>query len=359
MGHRSWGMFRASVAIAAPVCLALSTQILFQRSLYREWPVSEIAYAWARGLADLAIVAACIVAALNLAYLIPARRMVSKALLFAAGMVGGAILGEWIVLSVQWGALAELNETIFMRALRWTPIGIVCGAIALARQRTGELSARLHQSEVDRMELERQMVAIQVQTLQSQVEPHFLFNTLATVRRLHQVDPAKGRKTFSGFLQYLRSALPEMRARHTTLGHEVDLIAAYLEVLRVRMGSRLAFEIDVPAGLRDHLVPPLSLATLVENAIKHGLSELPEGGRVTVRARVESGALSILIADTGGGFTKAGGTGTGLANLRLRLRGLYGDAAALTLSQNTPRGLAAMLRIPAIQANTDIAHVGN
>src|SRR5258706_250238 len=257
MGHRSWGMFRASVAIAAPVCLALSTQILFQRSLYREWPVSEIAYAWARGLADLAIVAACIVAALNLAYLIPARRMVSKALLFAAGMVGGAILGEWIVLSVQWGALAE------------------------------------------------------------------------------------------------------MRARHTTLGHEVDLIAAYLEVLRVRMGSRLAFEIDVPAGLRDHLVPPLSLATLVENAIKHGLSELPEGGRVTVRARVESGALSILIADTGGGFTKAGRTGPGLPNLRLRLRGLYRDAAALTPSQNTPRGLAAMLPIPTIQANTDIAHIGH
>src|SRR5260221_8719585 len=132
MGHRSWGMFRASVAIAAQVGMGLPTQFLFQRSLYREWPGSEIAYAWERGLADLAIVAACIVAALNLAYLIPARRMVSKALLFAAGMVGGAILGEWIVLSVQWGALAELNETIFMRALRWTPIGIVCGAIALS-----------------------------------------------------------------------------------------------------------------------------------------------------------------------------------------------------------------------------------
>ena len=130
------------------------------------------------------------------------------------------------------------------------------------------------------------------------------------------------------------------------LGREVDLIAAYLDVLRVRMGNRLEFEIDVCPSLRDHPIPPLSLATLVENSIKHGLRALPEGGRISVHAWVDGDALLVRVTDTGVGIRAAGGTGTGLANLRVRLRGLYGNSGKLALAPNDPRGLAATLSIP-------------
>ena len=157
-------------------------------------------------------------------------------------------------------------------------------------------------------------------------------------------------------MQYLEAALPEMRASETSLGREVDLITAYLEVLRVRMGSRLDVEIDVALALREHRIPPLSLATLVENAIKHGLSDLPEGGKLSIRAWVERDRLMVRVADTGVGLRASGGTGTGLANLRVRLRGLYGEAGALILTANEPRGLAATLRIPVSRAALESSH---
>jgi LytS/YehU family sensor histidine kinase len=157
----------------------------------------------------------------------------------------------------------------------------------------------------------------------------------------------RGRETLADFVHYLRCALPEMRANETTLGREVDLITAYLDVLRVRMGSRLDFAIDVELRLRKHRIPPLSLATLVENAVKHGLGGLPEGGRLAIGAWLEDDSLVLRVADTGTGLTASHGTGMGLTNLRVRLRGLYGEAGTLVLSPNEPRGLVATLRIPA------------
>jgi LytS/YehU family sensor histidine kinase len=246
--------------------------------------------------------------------------------------------------------------TVLGRTWRWVPIGAVTGAIILFRQRTRELDARIHESDVTRLTLEQQRVELQLQVLQSQIEPHFLFNTLATIRRLHQTDPARGRETLAGFIHYLRCALPEMRASETTLGREVDLIAAYLDVLRVRMGRRLDFSIDVAPGLRDYRIPPLSLATLVENAVKHGLGSLPEGGKLAIGASLEGGSLVLRVADTGTGLTASHGTGMGLTNLRVRLRSLYGEAGTLVLSSNEPRGLAATLRIPARPADRSATH---
>jgi LytS/YehU family sensor histidine kinase len=142
-----------------------------------------------------------------------------------------------------------------------------------------------------------------------------------------------------------------MRASETTLGREVDLIAAYLDVLRVRMGNRLEYLIDVAPALRDHRIPPLSLATLVENSIKHGLAALPEGGQVSVRAWIDGNELVVRVTDTGVGIRASGGTGTGLANLRVRLRGLYGAAGRIVLTPNVPRGVAATLFIPVLRAH--------
>jgi LytS/YehU family sensor histidine kinase len=151
---------------------------------------------------------------------------------------------------------------------------------------------------------------------------------------------------------YLAVALPQMRASESTLGREIDHVMAYLNIQQIRMGRRLAFAIDVPAELTEARLPPLMLLTLVENAIKHGLGPLPEGGRIDVRASTEGGRLSIQVADTGQGFVKAGGGGTGLANIRARLASQFGASAKFSLALKSPHGVVATLALPHQQASS-------
>ena len=275
MTQRAWTVTADGVALAALVCLALSVQFLFQRDLYAQWSMGQVLAGWLVHLALLGTAAAVLTLAIAAAGRLPLKRPVAKLAAFAVALVGGAFLGEWIVLWVQWGDWPAADiEALLPRAMRWAPIGAAVAVIVRLRKHASDLAVRLHDAEVTRLRLEQQQVEVQLQVLQSQIEPHFLFNTLATVRRLHQTDPPRGRETLSVFIHYLRASLPEMRQRETTLGRELDLIVAYLDVLRVRMGERLKVVIDVPARLRNRRVPPLSLATLVENSIKHGLASL-------------------------------------------------------------------------------------
>ena len=348
MNQRAWNVPAASAAFAALVSIALSTQFMFQRELYERWTAAEIAVAWLRSCVALGGVAAAILAIVAVAGRLPLRRPLAKLAWFGAALLVGAFAGEWASLWIQWGKWPTAGlDAIAPRAMRWLPIGAVVAAVLLIRERTSDLTARLHDAEVTRLQLEQQQVEVRLQMLQSQIEPHFLFNTLATVRRLHQTDPPRGRDALSGFIHYLRASLPELRQSEITLGQEVDLIAAYLDVLRVRMGDRLSVVIDVEPQLRSRRVPPLSLATLVENSIKHGISGLPEGGAVSIRAWLDGDRLKLQVTDTGVGLTATGGSGMGLANLRVRLRGLYGERGVLVMSPNEPRGLTATLEVPA------------
>ena len=208
----------------------------------------------------------------------------------------------------------------------------------------------MHRAEIDRQALDREMAEARLQVLQAQIEPHFLFNTLANVRRLYQTDAARGRSMLDHLMRYLEVALPRMRESRSTLASEVTLIESYLEVQRIRMGRRLAFEIDVPVELRPLEVPPMMLLTMVENAIKHGLNPLPEGGSLRVQARREGELLCIDVADSGRGFHATSGGGTGLANIRARLSAMHGDAASLALAENYPRGVTSTLRLPAVSS---------
>jgi sensor histidine kinase YesM len=144
-----------------------------------------------------------------------------------------------------------------------------------------------------------------------------------------------------------------MRQSGSSVRRELDLARSYLTILQFRMGDRLAFSVDADAGALDVALPPMVLPTLVENAIKHGLSPLPEGGRIDVRARTEGDALAIEVGDTGAGFRASGGTGMGLVNTRQRLATLYGDGASLELAANTPRGVIARLRLPLARAEPE------
>jgi LytS/YehU family sensor histidine kinase len=146
---------------------------------------------------------------------------------------------------------------------------------------------------------------------------------------------------------YLGAAQPVIRERGITLGQDLELAVTYLNIQRIRMGSRLGFEIEVPDALHATVVPPMMLTTLVENAIKHGLAPLPEGGLVRIGAHADASFVRILVSDTGQGFQANLGTGVGLANVRARLAILYADAASLSLSQGTPRGITATVLMPA------------
>ena len=200
--------------------------------------------------------------------------------------------------------------------------------------------------------LKRQVIEARMAAMQAQVEPHFLFNTLASIDHLIETDPVRASTMQKNLIALLRASLPTLREANAqgtrALAHELAVIRPYLEILKVRMEERLQTMIDVPEGLHSAEVPPMMLQSLVENAIKHGLEPKPEGGTLAVKAEVLHGMLALTVADTGLGFGKAAtaGTGTGLANIRERLALLYGQHAQLTLTENQPSGTVATITVP-------------
>ncbi|MBC8023310.1 MAG: histidine kinase [Burkholderiales bacterium] len=215
---------------------------------------------------------------------------------------------------------------------------LVVSKFFIDRARASQRVAEVKRKEADYHRMSQQVTEAKLSALQAQVEPHFLYNTLASVQALTEVDPQQANAMTGHLIQYLRNALPKMRESVSTVGQEIELVRAYLNILQMRMGKRLAFEIAVPADLMEAPFPPLMLPSLVENAIKHGLEPQREGGMVTISAHTEGGRLRLTVADTGRGFSETLGTGVGLTNIRERLAALYGDAAKLTLEANSPRG---------------------
>lgn len=207
-------------------------------------------------------------------------------------------------------------------------------------------AAALHAATLGRLRLQAELAAGRLQMLQAQIEPHFLFNSLANVRRLLRVDGPAGRAMLADLLRYLESALPRLRDDAPTLGREVEITRAFLGVHQVRMSGRLEVEFDIPDAAAQQVVPPMMLLTLVENALKHGIHPLPEGGRIHVAASGAEGRLRLSVADTGRGLVFGQGSGTGLANVRARLKSMYGADAALSLQLNAPRGVVATIELP-------------
>jgi two-component sensor histidine kinase len=202
----------------------------------------------------------------------------------------------------------------------------------------------------EKAELEHQLAEAKLVALSAQIEPHFLFNTLASIQYLIRNDSGKASEMTSDLIRYLRLALPRMKQATARLADELELVRAYLGIMQIRMGSRLQFAIDSPNDLGDVQVPTMTLITLVENAIKHGLEQKADGGMINLMAREGihgSGTLRLTVADTGGGFSTAvTGTGIGLANIRERLDNLYRGNAKLELEANQPTGVKAILILP-------------
>ena len=200
-------------------------------------------------------------------------------------------------------------------------------------------------------QLKRQVVEARMAAMQAQVEPHFLFNTLASIDHLIETDPPRASTMQKNLIALLRASMPTMRENHPAahnLGREMAVIKPYLEILKVRMEDRLQTQINVPEGLLSADFPSMMIQSLVENAIKHGLEPKAEGGTLTVKAEIVHGKLAVTVADTGLGFGKAAtaGTGTGLNNIRERLQLLYGSKAQMTITENAPSGTVVALTVP-------------
>ena len=202
---------------------------------------------------------------------------------------------------------------------------------------------------------EKELTEAKLNLLHAQVEPHFLYNTLASAQLLTRSDPVRAEAMLGHLIQYLRRSLPNAEGEMSTLGAELERALAYLEILKVRMGDRLDVQTDVAEALRTTPMPAMMLQTLVENAIKHGLEPRTGGGTVWIRARRDDNTVAVTVADNGEGFnTKTSGTGIGLKNVRERLRLRYAGAANLAVVANFPAGVAATLTVP---ANGHNAHV--
>ena len=222
-------------------------------------------------------------------------------------------------------------------------LGLVLALGALYRERDAQARQQELQFALERATLERQALDARLSLLQAQIEPHFLFNTLANVQALVEGGSPRAAPVLRSLIAYLRAAMPKLQGDAATLGNEEALVKAYLELMLMRMPDRLQFDLRIDPGLRPLRFPPMALLTLVENAVRHGVDPSEEGGRIEVGARADpaAGTVHVWVADTGVGMAESAVPGTGLSNLRQRLQGFFGAGARLDMSEQAPHGLRA------------------
>ncbi len=217
-------------------------------------------------------------------------------------------------------------------------------------KKRAEAETQTANAAAERESMQRQLSETKMQMMQAQVEPHFLFNTLASVEYLIETDPPRASAMQRSLIQYLRAVLPQMRdnAVVTNLGREADMVKAYLNLLKMRMEERLNVDMQIPEGLRNAAFPPMMLQSMVENAIKHGLECKAEGGTLKIVAEVASGKLRVIVSDDGVGFgvMPSDGTGLGLPTIRERLKLLHGEQGQLHIAANSPSGVIATIEVP-------------
>lgn len=254
-------------------------------------------------------------------------------------------------------AAAEASDEEKTKSSRWFQnfvlllvFGLFGMKALLGGKVRAEEQAKQANATAERESLLRQVSEAQMQMMQAQVEPHFLFNTLASVEFLIETDPPRAAKMQRSLIAYLRAVLPQMRenAAKTNLGREADMVKAYLELLKMRMEERLNIDFIMPDDLRKASFPPMMLQSLVENSIKHGLEVKTEGGTLQFRAELQQDKLRVTVSDDGLGFgaVPSNGTGLGLQNIRERLKLIYKDKAQMIISPNKPSGVCVTIEIP-------------
>ena len=329
---------------AALVALSMSTEFLFQPFIWRDFSLDQIAPAWLDIARDRLVVAVMIAAGL----VVGGRTSLSGPWRFAPyvlAVVAGAVAGEALL---SWLTPREDRQDVISwlgRILRWSLVGGAIAGMVHFWRAGAELAAAAEEDRIAEAKARRNAASSQLEMLRRQIEPHFLFNTLATIRRLHETDPQDGQRVLGRLFHYMSATLSEGPAQRSTLADEVDLVRAYLDVCASRMSGRLVVRTEIEPGLEGLDFPPMVLATLAENAIKHGV--FPQnGGTIVICALSVGDMVEVALLDDGVGLSGEGGGGLGLASIVERLRLLYGAQAGLQLRQNAPCGVCAVVRIP-------------
>ena len=228
-------------------------------------------------------------------------------------------------------------------------LGLLITLTAQLREREARARSQALEFELERSRLEKLALDARLDLLQAQIEPHFLFNTLANVQALVESGSPNAARVLQSLIAYLRAAMPRLHDREPSLGDELALVRAYLELMQMRMPDRLRFRIDVPQALHGQRFPAMALLTLVENAVRHGVDPCESGGSIHIGARQTEDGTQLWVSDDGVGMAEQAPVGTGLANLRDRLAHFYKPSARLDLLESGPRGLRAEIVIPAAQ----------
>ena len=347
-------LFRTSQAITwrragavLILCLILSTHVLAQPNLFEHWSLDQIFEGWSYYFVELGLAGFAMLVGFSFAEGISEGHGRRRAIAVGIALPVSAAIGYALAVTLLYSpGFSILSWQYAGDTLRMTIMGGAVAFIYLLRCRSNAAAKSTHETKVAHQTLDQQTLEARLQLMEAQIEPHFLFNSLANVQRLYETEPESGARLLENLKTYLRAALPQMREKRRSLASEVELARAYLEVLQARMGGRMRFVIDVPTALRECALPSMMLITLVENAIKHGIDRSPSGGVIVVRAHRDGERLTVAVADTGVGFRANSGKGVGLANIRARLSALFGDRAELSLCANEPAGVVAAITIP-------------
>jgi hypothetical protein len=237
-----------------------------------------------------------------------------------------------------------LNSTLYS-AMSWLMFGGLATFVYVDRKRARATRERLAAAELERTKSAKRMFESRLAAMQARVEPQFLFNTLAQVRDLYDANAALGERTLDDLIAYLRAAMPRMRDTSSTVAQEIELARAYLAIVKVRLGDRLEYTIDLAEDIGEARMPPMMLLPLIDHAVVHGLAPTQEMGTLLITMEIVGGRLRLKLTDSGAGFVPEAG-GDGIGDIRERLQALYGNDASLELARVEQRATRAVMEIP-------------
>ena len=278
------------------------------------------------------------------------EKIVSVAFVVIIGIVSGTVIGlqigSFVLQQIFSITLMQLEKSLFRTIILAITLGIIFSYFFISTSRLRTSQEVIQQERIKRLSSEKETLEANLRLLQAQIEPHFLFNTLSNVLSLIDTNPTDGKSMLVDLIHYLRTSLSRTLPDQTTLDQEMDMIKAYLNIQKLRMGDRLHFRIELPDAVRQLPFPPMLLQPLVENAIRHGLEPKMEGGEIMIKVAEKDDFIRIEVTDTGAGFSSCDKTGVGIGNVRERIRLLYEAKGRLILEENKPNGVKAIIEVP-------------
>ncbi|MEO6410719.1 MAG: histidine kinase [Burkholderiaceae bacterium] len=337
-------------AVVFGMTLLWSSRRLFTPEMVDFFTPVEIAFLGVELFAEMAAIAAVLMLGYTLLDEALPALAGGRLWLIAAALLGLAMALTALLYAYYGHTFDDLPPPLrlFADSLRWGFPAVMLALVTHVHRRALRAESAADAEEQTRLLLRQDEAEQQLALLQAQIEPHFLFNVLGNVRRLYRTRPEAGAQAVASLRRYLREALPQLRSARARLGNELELVRAYLDLFKLRMGARLTFSIESDAALDELEFPPMLLMTLVENAIKHGIEPAGRAGHVSVQARRDGAQIVVEVIDDGAGFScvPSGGTGVGLVNIRRQLAARYGSEARLALEARDPRGARAVIALP-------------